>query len=47
MFGEKKIIFFDFSFSNTISVAIANERKKEIEVLSYNKTKTSLLFGKK
>ncbi len=34
MRGEKKTIFFDFSFSNTISVAIANERKKEIEVQS-------------
>ncbi|MFZ8804332.1 MAG: hypothetical protein ACO2PO_15290, partial [Candidatus Calescibacterium sp.] len=34
MLGKERIIFFEFSFSNTISVAIANERKKEIEVQS-------------
>jgi tRNA A37 threonylcarbamoyladenosine modification protein TsaB len=34
MLGKERIIFFDFSFSNTISVAIANERKKELEVQS-------------
>jgi len=34
MLGKERIIFFDFSFSNIISVAIANERKKEIEVQS-------------
>ena len=34
MLGKERIIFFDFSFSNTISVAIANERKKEVEVRS-------------
>jgi tRNA A37 threonylcarbamoyladenosine modification protein TsaB len=45
MLGEKKIIFFDFSFSNTISVAIANERKKEIE--AQNSASSEKFYGAK